>query len=57
MITSFPNRVWEQTRNGWVSREATPQDHSRRAALKRLLTRDYTDDERDDLEARARGKS
>ena len=31
--TRFQPRVWYETPNGWASREATPEDNTRRQAL------------------------
>lgn len=42
---NFPSRVWEDTGNGFASREATPEDRRRRCLLLTLLSPE-TDPER-----------
>lgn len=36
-MTSFPNRVWEPTANGWATRVATDDDHKRRRVISELV--------------------
>ena len=37
MKTLFPNRVWQPTGNGWVTREPTAEDHARRKEYREKL--------------------
>lgn len=35
----YPDRVWEETENGWYSRKLTPEDHKRREKACRELVK------------------
>lgn len=36
-IITFPERIWENTGNGWTSRPATPEDYRQRGEILRIL--------------------